>query len=165
MEIDACSYEQPAVGEFHEDKSKILPYALCERDGCKAEVSIANGCICYVPSKPLLTLFKVKARRDRSYDITTKGPTMGSSKLEWLRSKVTKDGSDIIGLLDPAVRPAMLNEEMNYQQMRALASESKLTALVTETLQNVLVDEHALSLYGHQVNSRAILKHLASVNM
>jgi hypothetical protein len=164
MEIDACSYEQPAVGQFHEDKSKTLPYALCEKDGCKQEVSIAKDCVCYVPSKPLLTLFKVKARRDRSYDITTKGSTMNSSKLEWLRSKVAKDGSDIIALLDPTVRRATLKDKMNYEQMKALASESNLTNLVTETLQNVLEDERALSLYGDKVNSRAILKHVASLN-
>jgi hypothetical protein len=164
MEIDACSYEQPAVGQFHEDKSKTLPYALCEKDGCKQEVSIAKGCVCYVPTKPLLTLFKVKARRDRSYDIATKGSTMNSSKLEWLRSKVTKDGSDIIALLDPTGRRATLQDKMNYEQMKALASESNLTNLVTDTLQNVLEDERALSLYGDQVNSRAILKHVASLN-
>jgi len=163
MEIDACSYEQPAVGEFHEDKSKTLPYALCEKDGCKQEVSIAKDCVCYVPSKPLLTLFKVKARRDRSYDITTKGSTMNSSKLEWLRSKVTKDGSDIIALLDPANRRATLKDKMDYDQMKALASESNLTNLVMDTLQNVLEDKRVLSLYGRKVNQRTILKQVASL--
>jgi hypothetical protein len=163
MEIDACSYEQPAVGEFHEDKSKTLPYALCEKDGCKQEVSIAKDCVCYVPSKPLLTLFKVKARRDRSYDITTKGSTMNSSKLEWLRSKVTKDRSDIIALLDPANRRATLKDKMDYDQMKALASESNLTNLVMDTLQNVLEDKRVLSLYGRKVNQRTILKQVASL--
>jgi len=163
MEIDACSYEQPAVGEFHEDKSKTLPYALCEKDGCKQEVSIAKDCVCYVPSKPLLTLFKVKARRDRSYDITTKGSTMGSSKLEWLRSKVTKDGSDIIALLDAANRRATLNDKMDYEQLKTLTSDSDITNLVVDTLQNVLEDKSALSLYGRKVNTRTILKQVASL--
>jgi hypothetical protein len=164
MEIDACSYEQPSVSEFHEDKSKTLPYSTCEKDGCKREVIIAKDCVCYVPSKPLLMLFKVKARRDRSYDITTKGATMNPFRLEWLRSKVTKDGSDIIALLDPANRRATLKDKMDYEQMKALASDSNLTNLVIETLQNVLEDKRALSLYGRKVNQQTILKHVASLN-
>ena len=163
MEIDACSYEQPGVDEFHENTSKTLPYALCEKDGCKQEVIISKDCVCYVPSKPLLTLFKVKARRDRSYDITTKGSTMNSSKLEWLRSKVPKDGSDIIALLDAANRRATLNDKMDYEQLKSLTSDSDITDLVVDTLQNVLKDKSALSLYGRKVNTRTILKQVASL--
>jgi hypothetical protein len=163
MEIDACSYEQPGVDKFHEDRSKTLPYALCEKDGCKQEANIAKDCVCYVPSKPLLTLFKVKARRDRAYDIATRGPTMSSSNLEWLRSKAVKDGSDIISLLDPSGRRAMLKNKMDYEQMKALASGSNITDLVKETLQDVLKDGRSLSLYGRNINSRNILKHVSDL--
>ena len=104
MEIDACSYECASASEFHEDESKKLPYSLCEGEGCKKEVKLDKDCVCYVPSKALLTLFKVKARRDRSYDIMTKGATMNLSRLEWLKGKMVKDGSDIIALLDPEER-------------------------------------------------------------
>ena len=164
MEIDACSYERAGVSEFHEDNSKSLPYSMCERDGCKREVRIRKDCVCYVPSKSLLALFKVKARRDRSYDIKTKGATMNPSKLAWLRGKVVKDGSDIIALLDPAERRATLSNEMDYEQMKSLTSVTNLTELVRGTLQEVLEDRNALSLYGRKVDSRALLKHIARLS-
>jgi hypothetical protein len=158
MEIDACTYERAGVSQFHEDGSKSLPYSLCERNGCKREVRIAKGCVCYVPSKSLLTLFKVKARRDRSYDIRTKGATMNPSRLAWLRGKFIKDGSDIIALLDTRQRRNASNDEMDYEQMKALVSVSNLTDLTKETLQEVLEDRSALSLYGRKVDSRSLLK-------
>lgn len=163
MEIDACSYEQPGVGEFHEGNSKTLPYALCENDGCKREITIAKDCVCYVPSKPLLTLFKVKARRDRSYDIATKGSTMNPTRLEWLRSKVAKDSSDIIALLDPTSREAPLKDKMDYGQMKILAKESNITDLVKTTLQDALNDRNSLTQYGRAINSGSILKQISDL--
>jgi hypothetical protein len=163
MEIDACTYEQPGVDEFHEDKSRTLPYSLCEEDGCKQEVSIAKDCVCYVPIRPLLALFKVKARRDRSYDIAAKGSIIATSKLEWLRSKAIKDGSDIIALLDPAGRKAMLKGKMDYEKMRALAKHSNITDLVKTTLQDALKDRRSLSLYGRKINSGNILKQISEL--
>ena len=163
MEIDACTYEQPAVDEFHEDNSKRLPYSMCEKEGCKRQLTIEKDCVCYVPSKPLLTLFKVKARRDRAYDIRTKGATMNPTRLAWLRSKVIKDGSDIVALLDPADRQATLKDEMDYGQMKALASVSNLTDLVMETLQEVLKDNTVMSHYGREADSKTILKHVAGL--
>ncbi len=87
MEIDASSYEQSSASLFHEDDSKRLPYSLCEHEGHRKQVVITRDSICHVPSRALLTLFKVKARRDRSFDIKTKGATMNRSRLEWLRGK------------------------------------------------------------------------------
>jgi hypothetical protein len=52
---------------------------------------------------------------------------------------------------------------MDYDQMKALASESNLTNLVMDTLQNVLEDKRVLSLYGRKVNQRTILKQVASL--
>ena len=163
MEIDGCTYEQPSVGEFHEDRSKTLPYALCEKNGCKREVTIAKDCVCYVPSKALLALFKVKARRDRSYDIATKGSTMNSTRLEWLRSKVVKDGSDIIALLDPATREAALKDKMDYGQMKSLATDSNIRDLVKSTLEDVLKDRSSLALYGRNINSASIVNQMSNL--
>ncbi|MCL4436358.1 MAG: hypothetical protein M1503_03215 [Thaumarchaeota archaeon] len=165
MEIDACSYERAGASEFHEDESKKLPYSLCEDDGCKKEVRLEKDCICYVPSKALLTLFKVKARRDRSYDIRTKGATMNPQRLEWLKGKVVKDGSDIIALLDPEEREgvSILSEQIDYRQMKELASKSDLTELVVETLQEVLSDREALRNYGRTVNTKSLLKQVADL--
>jgi hypothetical protein len=100
MEIDACSYEQTGASAFHEDPSKLLPYSLCDREVNRKLVNLARNCFCYSPSRSLLTLYKVKARRDRTYDVRTRGATMDPSRLDWLRGKIVKDGSDIIALLD-----------------------------------------------------------------
>jgi len=114
-----------------------------------------------VPSKALLALFKVKARRDRSYDIRKKGATMNPSKLAWLRGKFAKDGSDIIALFDPRDRGAMLKDAMNYAQIQTLAAEFGLTDLVTDTLQEVLKDRRSLTLYGRRVDTSLLLKSVA----
>ena len=161
MEIDACTYERTSASEFHEDVSKSLPYSLCDRDGCRREARIARDAVCYVPSKALLALFKVKARRDRSYDIRTKGATMNPSKLAWLRGKVAKDGSDIIALLDPRDRSALLKDVIDYAQIHALAVEFGLMDLVTDTLQEVLADRSSLTLYGRSVDTSLLLKSVA----
>ncbi len=161
MEIDACTYERTSASEFHEDGSKSLPYSLCERDACRREARIASDTVCYVPSKALLTLFKVKARRDRSYDIRTKGATMNPSRLAWLRGKAAKDGSDIIALLDPRDRGALLKDAMDYAQIHALAVEFGLMDLVTDTLQEALKDRGSLTLYGRRVDTSLLLKSVA----
>ena len=164
MEIDACSYERPSAGLFHEDSSKRRPYSLCDRDVCRREVTIARDAVCYIPSKALLVLFKVKARRDRSYDISRKGATMNPDRLAWLRGKVAKDGSDIIALLDPKDKGALLKDAMDYTQIGDLASEFDLTDLVTGTLQDVLKDRSSLSLYGRSVNVSLLLRSAARIS-
>lgn len=163
MEIDACSYERTIASVFHEDSSKRLPYSLCDRDSCRREATIARDAVCYVPSKALLALFKVKARRDRSYDIRTKGATMNPDRLAWLRGKVAKDGSDIISLLDPKDRGAVLRDAMDYAQIGDLASEFGLTDLVAGTFQDVLKDKGSLSLYGRGVDVPLVLKGVARI--
>ena len=87
---------------------------------------------------------------------------MDPSRLTWLRSKVIKDGSDIIALLDPANRRAALNDKMDYGQLKALTSEFDITNLVDETIRNALQDRSVLSLYGRKVNARSILKQIAN---
>ena len=161
VEIDACTYERTSAGRFHEDGSKSLPYSLCDRDDCRREAKIARDTVCYVPSKALLALFKVKARRDRSYDIRTKGAAMNPSKLAWLRGKVAKDGSDIIALLDPRHRGALLKDVMDHAQIHALAVEFGLMDLVTDTFQEVLKDRGSLALYGRSVDTSLLLKTVA----
>jgi len=164
MEIDACSYERTSASLFHEDSSMRLPYSLCDRDGCRREATIARDAICYMPSKALLALFKVKARRDRSYDIRTKGATINPDRLAWLRGKVAKDGSDIIALLDPKDRGALLKDAMDYAQIGDLASEFDLTNLVIDTLQDVLKDKGSLSLYGRSVDVPLLLKRVTRIS-
>jgi hypothetical protein len=164
MEIDACSYERTSASSFHEDNSKQLPYSLCDRQECRREVRIAKDAVCYVPSKALLALFKVKARRDRSYDIRAKGSTMNPESLAWLRGKVAKDGSDLIALLDQKDRGAIVKDGMDYTQLGSLAGEFGLTKLVSDTLRQVLDDASSLSLYGRSVDIPSLRKNIAGMN-
>ncbi|MDG6962210.1 MAG: hypothetical protein JRN13_03050 [Nitrososphaerota archaeon] len=163
MEIDACSFEQPGAGEFHEDRSLTLPYSLCNEPGNKREVKIARDCVCYAPSKALLTMFKVKAYRDRSYDIRSKGATMNPERLVWLRTKVAKDATDIIALLDPRGRGGLVGDKMDYGQLRQIAKARGLEALTKETLGAILGSKEALVSYGKTVNLRAVKASLGSV--
>ena len=122
---------------------------------------IAGASIRYVLSRALLTLFKAKARRDRYFDIRTKGATMNLSRLEWLRGKHVKDGSDIIALLDDKNargRERLLNGQVDFAQMKRIASAQKITDLVRETLQEVLKNDRAISLYNRPVDRKALLQ-------
>lgn len=163
MEIDACSYERAEAGRFHEDRSKVLPYSLCGRKGYTKEVRLAKDAVCYVPCKALLTLFKVKARRDRSYDIREKGATMNPERLAWLQGKVVKDGADVIALLDPKPRRAILHDPLDYGQLKKIAEEFRITTMAKETLRDVLNDRRALQQYGREVDTGPILKLLAAM--
>lgn len=166
MEIDACSYGQNSASLFHEDETKHLPYSLCGREDHRREAVIAKDRICYVPSRALLTLFKVKARRDRSFDISARGATMNPSRLEWLRAKVVKDGSDIIALLDDKNRRGreLLNDQLDFAQMKRIASAHEITDLVRETLQEVLKDNSAFSLYNRYVERKALLQSVEALD-
>lgn len=100
IEIDACTYESD-LKVFHEDNSKELPYELCSREGYTVKLDMGNGLETYIPRKSLLFLYKLKAFRDRSFDLRTKGAILPAARRVWLSAKRDKDGSDMIALLDP----------------------------------------------------------------
>ena len=125
MEIDACTYENdPKV--FHEDSSKILPYSLCERQELVTDIVFGKNCEAKIPSKTLLFLFKLKALRDRQFDLEEKGGILGAERLAWLRSKIVKDGSDLISLLDPTPETSIIGQNINLEKMQDLIHEFKL---------------------------------------
>jgi hypothetical protein len=133
MEIDACSYEQARASAFHEDSLKLLPYSLCDRHANRRLVNLEENCVCYAPSRALLTLFKIKARRDRAFDLHTEGATMNPSRLEWLRAKIVKDGSDIIALLNDSsnrMKRAILSERLDYDQIREIGTAQHIGDIV-----------------------------------
>lgn len=155
-EIDACGYERPGASKFHEDDSLELPYSACEDRGCKREVSLAKDCVFYVPCKELLLLYKVKARRDRAFDVRTKGPTLSEGRLQWLQGKVVKDGSDILALLDPHAERAKLPDIMSYPKLRHLARKHGIGKVVAETVKGVIEDNQAWQSYGRRFNTSGI---------
>ena len=96
MEIDACTFEDLKPGGFHEDPDNQLPYSLTGERQYQRRVKLEGDAICYIPSKSLLLLYKMKAARDRAYDLKTKGTIIDPAKMEKLRGKVTKDRADIL---------------------------------------------------------------------
>ncbi len=155
MEIDACSFEQVGASRFHEDESLTLPYSLCDHDGNKREVRIGPECVCYAPSKALLAMFKIKAYRDRSYDIRERRGTLSATRLAWLQGKVAKDATDIIALLDPRKRGGLLADRMDYGQLKQIAKSRNLEGIVAKTLNQVLSSREAVASYGKVINLKA----------
>ncbi len=100
MEIDACTFENDPR-TFHEEPGRELPYSLCAEPGMLTSLSLGPKMEAMVPNKSLLLLYKLKALRDRQFDLRRSEPILGAERAQWLRSKIVKDASDLISLLDP----------------------------------------------------------------
>jgi hypothetical protein len=125
MEIDACTYEND-LKSFHEDKDKELPYSLCKRPGLLTDVSLGENCEAKIPVKSLLFLYKLKALRDRQFDVEEGLGVLGAEKLAWLRGKIIKDGSDLISLLDPDPETSIVTKELDPVILKELIKEFDL---------------------------------------
>ena len=126
VEIDVCTFEAD-VGSFHEDSSKELPYKLCDDPHLVRKVNFNGKSVAYVPKKPLLFLYKLKAFRDRNYDLKTRGAIMGVKRREWMRTKVEKDGADLIALLNPEPEQYVVKEEFDFQLLKQLGEKHDLS--------------------------------------
>ena len=131
MEIDACTFEDPKPSSFHEDPNKQLPYSLTAKRQYQREVKLEEDAICYIPCKPLLVLYKIKAARDRAHDLKTRGTTMEPSKAERLRGKITKDRADIIALMDPNPSRHVITENFEIDAFHDLVKRFKLEFTLT----------------------------------
>ncbi|MHA1363067.1 MAG: hypothetical protein ACTSP1_11160 [Candidatus Freyarchaeota archaeon] len=69
VEIDACTFGDPKPSSFHENPERQLPYSLTAERRYRREVKLSQDAICYIPCKPLLLSYKIKALRDRAYDL------------------------------------------------------------------------------------------------
>ena len=125
MEIDACTFEND-TRVFKENPQKELPYGLCSRKGMTTHVKLDSNCEALIPVKPLLFLYKLKALRDRQYDLREKEAVIGFERAAWLRSKIVKDGSDLISLLDPGEYPHIVNQSFDNSVMREITNEFDL---------------------------------------
>jgi len=125
VEIDVCTSEAD-VGSFHEDSSKKLPYKLCDDPHLVRKVDFNGKSVAHVPKKALLFLYKLKAFRDRNYDLKTRGAIMGVQRREWMRTKVEKDGADLIALLNPESEQYVVREEFVFQLLKQLVEKHDL---------------------------------------
>ncbi len=118
IEIDAASFDdgQP----FKEDETKHLPFALVHEHNVRWD--LGHGSV-RVPTPELLLLQKVKAHRDRSWDHQYRATS--PIDIAYLRSKIWKDGRDILGIA-PFVR--------DWRMVWHIAAEHECADLVKATL-------------------------------
>jgi len=157
MEIDACTFEDPKPSSFHEDPDKQLPYSLTAEKQYRRKIKLDEDAICYIPSKPLLLLYKIKAVRDRTYDLRTQGAIIEPAKVERLRGKITKDRADIIALLDPNPSKYFIKEKFDANAFRDLIKKFKLEFMLT-TLTELPKYRDSIQLYNPNLNEKQIQK-------
>jgi hypothetical protein len=155
VEIDACTSESD-VGSFHEDPNKKLPYALCGKTQFLRNVNFDEKLAAYVPKKPLLFLYKLKAFRDRNFDLKTRGAIMSVEKREWMRTKVEKDGADLIALLNPEPERYVVKEEFDFNLLKQLVEKCNLY-FALESVKNLLSMKNVLERHG-RIEQRTVEK-------
>lgn len=122
VEIDVCTFEAD-IGGFHEDSSKKLPYALCVDPKFVRNATFNEKLAVYVPRKSLLFLYKLKAFRDRAFDLKTRGAIMSAERREWMQTKFEKDGADLIALLNPKPERYVIKEEFDFNLLKQLVEK------------------------------------------
>lgn len=91
VEIDAASIEEGPP--FHEDRNRTIPYTELENHHVDWRVGPETV---RIPTPELLLLQKVKALRDRSWDLDH--AALGGVEVAFLQSKIWKDKYDILNL-------------------------------------------------------------------
>lgn len=147
IEIDAATFEEKEAIKYHEDKNKVLPYSLCANEKLRVEVTVEKDSFCYIPTKTLLLLYKIKAWRDRAFDIRTKGATMLAEKLAWMQAKVAKDQSDIIAILDPNPSRKVADGTIDASQLQKICKDYAIGSLVRQSLEELRYSSEALKFY------------------
>jgi hypothetical protein len=125
VEIDVCTFEAD-TGIFHEDHGKKLPYSLCGDSRFVRQATLNEKLTVFVPKKSLLFLYKLKAFRDRAFDLKTKGAIMSTERQEWMRTKLEKDGADLIALLNPRPELCVVEEEFDFHILKQLVERQNL---------------------------------------
>jgi len=162
VEIDACTFEDPAPASFHEDANKKLPYSLAAEKRFQREVRLEEDAVCYIPSKRLLLLYKIKAARDRTYDLKTRGTVIDMAKLEWLRGKLTKDRSDVLAILDPNPRRSIVEERFDADAFQDLVRRLKLEFTLT-TITELPRYRDSIGLYDPTLEEKQIREWVRTV--
>lgn len=148
VEIDACTYEEES-NFFHEDRSKRLPYDLCDKEDLRIKLPLSkmdDNNLIYIPNKSLLLLYKIKAFRDREYDVENKRAIISADKFTWLEGKVVKDGSDIIALLDPNPLRFEIEQKLEPNKIKQIIDEYDLS-FILDTLEHIHEENDSLNLY------------------
>ncbi len=162
MEIDVCTFEDPKPSGFHENPDKQLPYSLTSENRYRREVKLDENAVCYIPRKPLLLLYKMKAVRDRTYDLRTKGAVIELAKVEKLRGKITKDRADILALIDPNPSKYLIRESFDADAFHDLVKRFKLEFSLT-TLTELPKHRDSIQLYNPKLDGKQIQKWIKTI--
>lgn len=111
------------VNVFHENNRKRVPFHICLQENHYVRRSINDDVNINVPKKELLFLYKLKAYRDRVFDLHNK--ELNEPEKSRLRTKVTKDLSDTIALMDPNYGP------LDLMSLKSLVDNQGLQFLAT----------------------------------
>jgi len=141
INIDACSNEDKNI--FKEDPDKELPWDIAFRSSNTIELK--NDIFYFVPKPSLLLLYKLKAMRDRIYDLRE---AQSLEQRRYLEGKTFKDKADSIALLDPGNRYRVVRNEF-YQ----FADKHKVSGLMKDSLRIIYEDVEAMRFYGADVSS------------
>lgn len=125
IEIDAASMDQGPP--FKEDPKRDLPFTLLLDHH---EVWDLDGPTTKIPTRELLLLQKVKAHRDRSFDLARETDPVQSA---WLRSKIWKDEHDIRGIA--------ATKGIDWPKVRRIATDAGVADLVHDTFARLRVHE------------------------
>jgi len=123
------------------------------------EVTLDGDAVCFIPKKGLLFLYKLKAERDRSYDLRTRGAVMSVERRSWLEAKLSKDQSDLIALLDPTPRKSVVSSGIDYELVKRIVQERGL-GFVYESVSALSTRLEAIRLYSahKEVSSQEIVR-------
>jgi len=146
VEIDVCTFEAD-MGSFHEDSEKKLPYALCSNAGLLNDVTVNEKLVVHVPKKALLFLYKLKALRDRAFDLKTRGVVMSAERRDWMQGKVEKDEADLIALLTLKPERYVVREELDYKLLKELVERQNLQ-FALESLNELPNIKKSLKIHG-----------------
>lgn len=124
------------VNAFHEDNRKRIPFRICLEENHYARRSINDHININVPKKELLLLYKLKAYRDRIFDLRNRAAN--GTKTSRLRAKITKDLSDTFALIDPNYGPldlTLLKSLVDKQNLQFLAATVEELPSQTEAIE------------------------------
>jgi hypothetical protein len=149
INIDACSKEDKNI--FKEDTSKELPWNLAFKNA--KTIELRKDTFYFVPKPSLLFLYKLKAMRDRTYDLREAGSL---EQRRYLEGKIFKDKADAIALLDTKNKHNVTKDEF-YQ----LAEKHKVADIMKDALRIIYEDTEVMKFYGVEAsNIRAWLEKL-----
>jgi len=121
IEIDAAQIDQGPP--FKEDPKLVLPYTLLEEYHAVWKIGREEV---LVPTPELLLLEKVKAHRDRSWEL--EHHLLSPSQSQFLRGKVRKDQYDIEGVS---------RQVTDWREVAAIADRCSCKPRIEETLRTL----------------------------